>query len=111
MSQHYNLNKNDTIYRLVNKIASINHSELYSPIIHKIMELHKHDRYFTNVKELYRDFEIYISNKIVALPADAASESDKIKLFGNDYCPGTFILSERKYEPKFLFDEPIQMGS
>lgn len=53
------------------------------------------------------DIEYQVAQKIISTPIDCASDSDIEKLFGENYTPGTFMLSERKLKPAFLFDEPI----
>ena len=53
------------------------------------------------------DIEKRVADLILSPPKDVAETSDILELFGHDYEPGTFKLSERKNSPGFLFDEPI----
>ena len=54
------------------------------------------------------EFEREIARRIIALPSDVADGTSVEELFGRDYDPGTFMLSERESNPAFLFDEDIQ---
>ena len=52
--------------------------------------------------------EEYISQIVLSFPRDLARKEALTELLGENYLPGTFILSEREMQPLYLFDEEIQ---
>lgn len=52
--------------------------------------------------------EELVSAYILEKPQDVADEDDLKEFLGENYLPGTFILSERETKPGFLFDEKIK---
>ncbi len=57
------------------------------------------------VREHYQNLDSEVIEDILAIPEDVADQDDIIELFGDEYIPGTFMISERKNRPQFILPE------
>ena len=55
--------------------------------------------------ENYQNLDSKVIKDILAIPEDVADQDEIIELFGDEYIPGTFMISERKSRPQFILPE------